>query len=77
MDECAPDLRCAVFPLDKSAYSLLLEGDPLHHASVDRACIDPLDPMDSFFDVLVQNAVTVRRRRPSRVAKAPDDDSGH
>ncbi|MEI2385705.1 inorganic diphosphatase [Breoghania sp. JC706] len=87
VEEDVPGLRCAVFPIDKSAYSILLEGDPLHHASVDRSCIDPLDPMDSFFDVhgsehenlaarvrerreamgegiFVQNAVTVRRRRP-------------
>ncbi|WP_170122026.1 inorganic diphosphatase [Breoghania corrubedonensis] len=51
VEEDVPGLRCAVFPIDKSAYSILLEGDPLHHASVDRTCIDPLDPMDSFFDV--------------------------
>lgn len=87
LEENVPGLRCALFPIDKSAYSLLLEGDPLHHASVDRSCIDPLDPMDAFFDVrgpehmllaarvkerreamgeasCVQNAVTVKRRRP-------------
>jgi inorganic pyrophosphatase len=51
LEENVPGLRCALFPIDKSAYSLLLEGDPLHHASVDRSCIDPLDPMDAFFDL--------------------------
>lgn len=51
MEEDVPGLRCAVFPIDKSVYSILLEGDPLHHASVDRSRIDPLDPMDPFFDV--------------------------
>lgn len=49
--ENVPGFRCAVFPVDKSAYSLLVEGDPLHHASVDRALVDPMDPMDPFFDV--------------------------
>lgn len=49
--ENVPGFRCAVFPVDKPAYSLLVEGDPLHHASVDRALVDPMDPMDPFFDV--------------------------
>jgi inorganic pyrophosphatase len=51
IEEDAPGLRCAIVPIDKVIYSVLLEGDPLHHAAVDRRDIDPLDPMDAFFDV--------------------------
>ncbi|PRD40510.1 hypothetical protein C5748_26600 [Phyllobacterium phragmitis] len=51
LTEDAPGLRCAVFPVDKPTYTLLQEGDPLHHLSIDRNFIDPLDPMDAFFDV--------------------------
>lgn len=51
LTEDAPGLRCAVFPVDRPSYAFLQEGDPLHHVSIDRSFIDPLDPLDAFFDV--------------------------
>lgn len=52
LTEDVPGLRCAVFPIDQSTYTLLQEGDPLHHASIDRSLVDPLDPLDAFFNIL-------------------------
>ncbi|WP_390913598.1 inorganic diphosphatase [Pseudosulfitobacter sp. SM2401] len=51
VNEDAPGLRCAVVPVDKVTYAMLLEGDPLYHASINRREVDPLDPMDAFFDL--------------------------
>lgn len=71
MEEDVPGLRCAVFPIDKSVYSILQEGDLLYHAGIDRNSIDPLDPMDLLFDVhgLEHNTLAKRvkeRRRALR-----------
>ncbi|MDJ0630849.1 MAG: hypothetical protein QNJ44_21510 [Rhodobacter sp.] len=51
IEEDAPGLRSATVPSDETVYSILPDGDPLHHASMDRGGIDPLDPLDAFFDV--------------------------
>ncbi|MES0864937.1 hypothetical protein ABLN87_21545 [Ruegeria sp. SCPT10] len=51
VNEDAPSLRCAVVPVDKVTYAMLLEGGPLYHASINRRELDPLDPMDAFFDL--------------------------
>ena len=79
VDEDAPGLRCAIVPIDRTVYSLLLEGDPLYHASVDRQAIDPLDPHDAFFDVYEiehENLTArVRAKRQELLAHNPSLDS--
>lgn len=79
-EENPPGFRCAVFPVDRSAYSLLAEGDPLHHASVDRSQIDPLDPMDIFFDIHGQEherlaaRLSARREQLGEAPHSQDDE---